>query len=42
MAAITRRAELNQIRDAAQSAVVADVPATFIGRMKKFLRTLSV
>jgi small-conductance mechanosensitive channel len=37
VAAVTRRAELNQIRDAAQSAVVADVPSTFIGRMKKFL-----
>jgi CRP-like cAMP-binding protein len=38
VAAITRRAELNQIRDAAQSAVVADVPSTFLGRMKRFLR----
>jgi small-conductance mechanosensitive channel/CRP-like cAMP-binding protein len=38
VAAMTRRAELNQIRDAAQSAVAADVPSTFIGRMKKFLR----
>jgi len=37
VAAITRRAELNQIRDATQSAVVADVPSTFIGRMKRFL-----
>jgi small-conductance mechanosensitive channel len=37
VAAVTRRAELNQIRDAAQSAVVADVRSTFIGRMKKFL-----
>jgi small-conductance mechanosensitive channel len=37
VAAITRRAQLNQIRDAAQSAVVADVRSTFIGRMKKFL-----
>jgi small-conductance mechanosensitive channel len=37
VAAITRRAELNQIRDAAQGAAVADLPSTFIGRMKKFL-----
>jgi small-conductance mechanosensitive channel len=38
IAAVTRRAELMQIRDAAQSAVAVDVPATFLGRMKKFLR----
>jgi small-conductance mechanosensitive channel len=37
LAAHNRRAELEQIRDAAQNAVVADVPATFLGRMKKFL-----
>jgi small-conductance mechanosensitive channel len=38
IAAMTRRAELTQIRDAAQSTVAVDVPATFLGRMKKFLR----
>ena len=38
IAAVTRRAQLTQIRDAAQSAVTVDVPATFLGRMKKFLR----
>jgi small-conductance mechanosensitive channel/CRP-like cAMP-binding protein len=38
VAAVTRRAELNQIRDAAQNTVVADVRSTFLGRMKKFLR----
>jgi small-conductance mechanosensitive channel len=38
LAAMTRRAELAQIRDAAQSTVTVDAPATFLGRMKKFLR----
>jgi small-conductance mechanosensitive channel len=38
IAAMTRRAELTQIRDAAQNTVAVDVPATFLGRMKKFLR----
>jgi len=38
VAAVTRRAELTQIRDAAQNAAVANVPATFLSRMKKFLR----
>jgi small-conductance mechanosensitive channel len=37
VAAVTRRAELNQIRDAAQTTIAADVPSTFLGRMKKFL-----
>ena len=37
VAALARRAQLNQIRDAAGNAVVADAPSTFIGRMKKFL-----
>jgi small-conductance mechanosensitive channel len=37
VAAVTRRAELTHMRDAAQSAVTVDVPATFLGRMKKFL-----
>jgi hypothetical protein len=38
LAAMTRRAQLAQIRDAAQSTVTVDAPATFLGRMKKFLR----
>ena len=38
VAAMTRRAQLTQIRDATQTAAVADAPATFLGRMKKFLR----
>lgn len=37
IAAVTRRAQLMQMRDAAQSTVAVDVPATFLGRMKKFL-----
>ena len=37
LAAVARRAELIQIRDAAQNTVVADAPSTFLGRMKKFL-----
>jgi small-conductance mechanosensitive channel len=37
LAAMARRAELEQIRDAAPTTVVADMPSTFIGRMKKFL-----
>ena len=37
LAAVARRAELNQIRDAAQNTVVANAPSTFLGRMKKFL-----
>ena len=37
LAAVARRAELEHIRDAAQHAVVADAPSTFLGRMKKFL-----
>jgi CRP-like cAMP-binding protein len=37
LAAVARRAELQHIRDAAQHAVVADAPSTFLGRMKKFL-----
>jgi small-conductance mechanosensitive channel len=36
LAAVARRAQLTQIRDAARTAVVADAPATFLGRMKKF------
>jgi small-conductance mechanosensitive channel/CRP-like cAMP-binding protein len=37
LAAVTRRAELQQVRDAAQNAVAADAPSTFLGRMKRFL-----
>jgi CRP-like cAMP-binding protein len=37
VAAVTRRSELNAIRNAPGTAV-ADAPATFIARMKKFLR----
>ena len=36
--ALTRRAELQQVRDAARQAAVAEAPATLLGRMKKFLR----
>ena len=38
LAAVTRRAQLAQIRDSTQNAAAADAPATFLGRMKKFLR----
>jgi hypothetical protein len=38
MAAMTRRAELAQIRDTTGNAAAADVPAPFLSRMKKFLR----
>jgi small-conductance mechanosensitive channel len=37
LAAVARRAQLTQIRDTAQNAAVVDAPATFLGRMKKFL-----
>jgi len=37
LAAVARRAQLTQIRDAAPNAAVVDAPATFLGRMKKFL-----
>jgi CRP-like cAMP-binding protein len=40
MAAMTRRTQLAQVRDATQNAAVADAPATFLGRMKKFLRLI--
>ena len=36
--AMTRRGELDQMRQAARGAAVADAPATFVSRMKKFLR----
>lgn len=38
VAAMTRRGELDQARIAARGAAVADAPATFLSRMKKFLR----
>ncbi len=38
VAAMTRRAHLTQIRDATQNAAAADAPATFLSRMKRFLR----
>jgi small-conductance mechanosensitive channel/CRP-like cAMP-binding protein len=37
LAAMTRRAQLSQIRDVAQSAAVANTQATLLSRMKKFL-----
>ena len=38
IAAVTRRAELEQVRTSSHGAVVADAPATFVARMRKFLR----
>jgi Mechanosensitive ion channel/Cyclic nucleotide-binding domain len=38
MAAMTRRAELAQVRDTTGNAAAADAPAPFLSRMKKFLR----
>jgi len=38
LAAVARRAELVELRQAAQQAAVVDAPATLLGRMKKFLR----
>jgi small-conductance mechanosensitive channel/CRP-like cAMP-binding protein len=38
LAAITRRAELNQVRENLRNVAVAEAPATFITRMKRFLR----
>jgi CRP-like cAMP-binding protein len=38
LAAVTRRAQLAHIRELTQNAAAADAPATFLGRMKKFLR----
>jgi small-conductance mechanosensitive channel len=37
LAAVTRRTHLTQVKDATQTAAVADAPATFLGRMRKFL-----
>lgn len=38
VAAVARRSELEQVRAAGQGASVADAPASFIVRMRKFLR----
>jgi small-conductance mechanosensitive channel/CRP-like cAMP-binding protein len=38
MAAMTRRAALDELKSAARGAAVADAPATFLARMKSFLR----
>jgi CRP-like cAMP-binding protein len=36
--AITRRAELDRVRSAARDTAVTEAPATFLARMKRFLR----
>jgi small-conductance mechanosensitive channel/CRP-like cAMP-binding protein len=41
VAAMTRRGELDEARAAARGAAVADAPATFLTRMKRFLRLSS-
>jgi CRP-like cAMP-binding protein len=38
VAALTRRAELDQLKASARGSAVAEAPATFISRMKRFLR----
>lgn len=38
LAAVTRREALDRVRAATRGAVVADAPATFMARMKRFLR----
>ena len=38
LAAVSRRAELNQIRETLKTVAVTDAPATFLTRMRKFLR----
>jgi hypothetical protein len=38
VAALTRRAELDQVRATSRGAAVSEAPATFMTRMKKFLR----
>jgi hypothetical protein len=38
IAAVTRRAELDRARTTARGAALADAPAPFLSRMKKFLR----
>jgi len=37
LAAIKRRAELTNLREATRNVVAADAPATFLGRMRRFL-----
>ena len=38
VAAMTRRGQLDEVRVAARGAALADAPATFLSRMKRFLR----
>ncbi len=38
LAAVSRRAELERVRSAGRTATVTEVPATFVARMRKFLR----
>jgi small-conductance mechanosensitive channel/CRP-like cAMP-binding protein len=38
VAALLRRSQLEEVRSAASNAAVADAPATFLARMRKFLR----
>jgi CRP-like cAMP-binding protein len=38
VAAMTRRVELNQIRDSMRDVAMADAPSTLVARMKRFLR----
>ena len=38
VAAVTRRTELDRVRSASPGTVVADAPASFLARMRKFLR----
>ena len=38
LSAIARRAELDRARSAARDLAVTEAPATFLARMKKFLR----
>jgi len=38
VAAVTRRTELDQMRSASAGTVIADAPASFVARMRKFLR----
>jgi small-conductance mechanosensitive channel/CRP-like cAMP-binding protein len=38
VAALTRRAELEQVKTAVRGSAVAEAPATFMSRMKRFLR----
>ena len=38
VAAVARRIELDHVRESSRAAVAGDVPATLLGRMKRFLR----